>query len=249
MEGEEKREDRPYSKEEILAMEQKKDKHPSVLTMSGPIQSGFIQPEIILPSYEEMNGDELLNGPGPMETQTDPETIKLEQSHIMEDGTTIIKGLTVECTQPDPDTQELHEYLMEEIKPLHTKFILENKKSHTCPVFFGSYDNKQFLEVHCTEMYPKVIQKWGTLSCFCGLVPRIKLSHTPRNMNKVFLCCEKSSNRCNYFQWIHEAPKSAYVPKSATRAALKKRFHEMVKEMTVKRQKVDEEIVGGFTFP
>lgn len=79
MEGEEKREDRPYSKEEILAMEQKKDKHPSVLTMSGPIQSGFIQPEIILPSYEEMTADELLNGPGPMETQTDPETIKLEQ--------------------------------------------------------------------------------------------------------------------------------------------------------------------------
>ena len=56
-----------------------------------------------------------------------------------------------------------------------------------------------------------------------------------------------SRTRCGYFQWIHQAPKPNYVPKTATRAALKKRLNDMVSEkMTFqKRQKTE----GGFQFP
>ena len=60
LEGEKEREDRPYSKEEILAMGQKEAKNPSVLVMYGLIQLGPI-----FPSYEEMTVDECSMDPAP----------------------------------------------------------------------------------------------------------------------------------------------------------------------------------------
>ena len=81
----------------------------------------------------------------------------------------------------------------------------------------------------------------------CGLVPRLKLIQTPKNPNKVFLSCPKTREaRCNYFQWIHQAPKPVKVPKAFTPSALKKRMHEMVQERLQKRPKVE---AGGFKFP
>ena len=74
-------------------------------------------------------------------------------------------------------------------------------------------------------------QSMGILSCECGLVSKLQLSQTPINKNKVFLGCPKPREaRCGYFQWIHQAPKPNYVPKTATRAALKKRLNDMVSE-------------------
>lgn len=65
----------------------------------------------------------------------------------------------------------------------------------------------------------------------------------------MFLCCEKpSEGKCGYFQWVHEAPKPVYVPKTATCSALKKRFHDMVNDRAVKRVKV-EELSGRFMSP
>ena len=45
--------------------------------------------------------------------------------------------------------------------------------------------------------------------------------------------------RCSYFQWIHQAPKANFVPKTATRSALKKRLKDMVQERMQKRPKVE----------
>ena len=141
---------------------------------------------------------------------------------------------------------------MEETKPLHTNFVLPDQRlslCYTCPVYFGSFENKQkVLEALCNEIHSKVLNKWGTFSCHCGLVPNLKLSQTRRNKNKVFLGCPKKLEaRCNFFQWIHEAPKPAYVSKTATRSALKKPLNDMVSEkMSIqKRQKTK----GGFQFP
>ena len=89
MEGRKEREDRPYTKEEIETRVQKaKDflfpyYEPFMLPKLEPIQSGPIEPQIILPSYETV--EELFNGPElkrslSMETQPDP------------DGTTVING-------------------------------------------------------------------------------------------------------------------------------------------------------------
>ena len=47
--------------------------------------------------------------------------------------------------------------------------------------------------------------------------------------------------RCSYFQWIHQPPKPNFVPKTATRSALKKRLNDMVQERMQKRPKVEYE--------
>ena len=171
----------------------------------------------------------MFNGPSSMETQPD-----LEQVHVLEDGTAVINGCTVERFQlPDPEKMQLDEYLMEETKPVHTNFILPDQRlalCYTCPVYFGSFENKQrVLEALCNEIHSKVMNKWGTFSCYCGLVPIVKLSQTPRKKSKVFLCCPKNLDaRYKYFRWIPEAPKPVYNPRTATRSALKKQLNDMV---------------------
>ena len=91
-------------------------------------------------------------------------------------------------------------------------------------------------------------QSMGILSCECGLVSKLQLSQTPINKNKVFLGCPKPREaRCGYFQWIHEPPKPNYVPKTATRKALKKRLADMVSDrMSLEKKQKTE---GGFQFP
>ena len=71
------REDRPYSREQLLALEQTRGfsytpEVPSHELIQGPTQAGFVE---VLPSYEEMTVDELFNGPSSMETQPDLEQV------------------------------------------------------------------------------------------------------------------------------------------------------------------------------
>ena len=103
------------------------------------------------------------------------------------------------------------EYLIDESHPLHTNFVLPNQGQalrYTCPVYFGSLENKQKVrDALCNEIHTKVLNQWGTFACHCGLVPVLKLSQTPRNLNKVFLSCPKTKEtRCGYFQWVLQPP-------------------------------------------
>ena len=211
-----------------------------------------------LPPYEEMQQAcrDLFNGPSSMETQPD-----LAPVHIMEEGVAVLPdGRQVEWWPVEgefdvPNLEELalQEYLMDASKPLHTNFVLPEQGlaiCYTCPVYFGNADSKQsVLDTICNSIHPKIHEQWGTFACHCGLVPRLKLGQTARNPNKVFLSCPKEREaRCNYFQWIHQAPKPVKVPKASTPSALKKRIHKMVQErlQLEKRSKVEE---GGFKFP
>ena len=212
--------------------------------------------EIMLPSYEEMQQacQDLFNGPSSMETQPD-----LDPVHIMEEGVAVLPDgrqvewwpIDGEFDVPNLDEVSLQEHLLDASKPLQTNFVLPEKGlaiCSTCPVYFGNADSKQtVLDTICNSIHPKIHQQWGTFACHCGLVPRLKLSQTPRNPNKVFLSCPKEREaRCNYFQWIHQAPKPVKVAKASTPSALKKRMHEMVQERLQKRPKVE---AGGFQFP
>lgn len=81
-------------------------------------------------------------------------------------------------------------------EPLITKFLLmEDYKSKPCPRFYGNIEDK-----------------WGHLECHCHYIPKMWLSKTARNLNKVFLTCGVPYNRgeqrpkappCKYLQWIH----------------------------------------------
>ena len=150
----------------------------------------------------------------------------------------------------DLEQVALQEYLMDASKPLHTHFVLPHQgKRSTCPVYPGSADNKQkVLIVLCNDMHTKIQLQWGNLACDYGLVPILKLSQTPKNLNKVFLSCPKTrKTRCGYFQWIHQSPKPNYMPKAASPSALKKRLNGMVQERMQKLPKV-EKTEGRFKF-
>jgi len=61
-------------------------------------------------------------------------------------------------------------------------------------------------EVLQQEIHPEVRSKWGHLQCYCQKMPKIRLSKTAKNLNKVFLTCGAAAttgSRCKYFQWIH----------------------------------------------
>ena len=55
------------------------------------------------------------------------------------------------------------------------------------------------------EIHPEVHAKWGNLMCHCQKLPKMRLSKTAKNLNKVFLTCGGSAQdaRCKYFQSIH----------------------------------------------
>ena len=225
---------------------------PTNLLIPGPSSAGQIAeyPEhpMSLPSYEEMTLDDMFIGPSSMERQPD-----LAPVHVLAEGVAVTQdGRTVEWWPMEESVAQtvLFEYLQDEDKPLHTNFVLHHQElSSTCPVFFGSVHSKQSVtEALCNEIHSKVLNQWGTLNCDCGLVPKLQLSKKNRKKNKFFVGCpELREARCGYFQWIHQAPKPKYVPKTATRAALKKRLHDMVSEKMAfqKRQKTE----GGFHFP
>ena len=157
-----------------------------------------------------------------------------------------------EVYTPTKDQLSLLDYLADEKKPLHSVFLLETNSGGraTCPVFFGSIEQKQMvLNKLCHEIHPKLQQIWGSMACACGLVPKLKLSQTERNPNKVFLTCPRVQEaRCNFFQWIHMQPKPVKMTKASSPSELKKRVNDMVQESLQKRFK-EEQPAGGFQFP
>ena len=90
-------------------------------------------------------------------------------------------------------------------QPLTTEFLLVfGDQEKPCPSFYGKEQDKKKVrevlqqEIHC-------MPKWGDMKCYCQLIPKIRLSKTAKNLNKVFLTCGGSAieSRCRFFQWIH----------------------------------------------
>lgn len=120
---------------------------PSNLAMPRPSSAGekALNPEpMYLLSYEEMMIDEMFNGPSSMETQSD-----LAPVQVLKEGAAVTQdGQTVEWWPMNESVAntELDEYLQDETKPLHTIFVLPDQGLYSsCPVFFGSFQNKQIV--------------------------------------------------------------------------------------------------------
>lgn len=92
-------------------------------------------------------------------------------------------------------------------QPLTTEFLLVfGDQEKPCPSFYGKEeDKKKVREVLQQEIHPEVHAKWGDMKCHCHLIPKIRLSKTAKNLNKVFLTCGGSAieSCCKFFQWIH----------------------------------------------
>ena len=77
-----------------------------------------------------------------------------------------------------------------------------------CPVYFFEDTRDITLEKLQEDTHPQVraqLQR-GLLKCKCGFTPKMKLSLTTKNYNKVFLSCGSflpGQEPCGYFQWLH----------------------------------------------
>ena len=77
-----------------------------------------------------------------------------------------------------------------------------------CPVYLFEDTREVMMEKLKEDTHPQVHArvKHGELKCKCGLVPKMKLSRTAKNHNKVFFSCGSfvpGREPCGYFQWLH----------------------------------------------
>ena len=77
-----------------------------------------------------------------------------------------------------------------------------------CPVYLFEDTREVMMEKLKEDTHPQVrarLQR-GELMCKCGFVPKMKLSRTSKNYQKVFSSCGSfilGKEPCNYFQWLH----------------------------------------------
>ena len=77
-----------------------------------------------------------------------------------------------------------------------------------CPVYLFEDTREVMMEALKKDTHPQVHArvKRGELKCKCGFVPKMKLSRTAKNYNKVFFSCGSfipGEEPCGYFQWLH----------------------------------------------
>ena len=77
-----------------------------------------------------------------------------------------------------------------------------------CPVYLFEDTREVMMEALKKDTHPQVHArvKRGELQCRCGFVPKMKLSRTAKNHNKVFFSCGSfvlGREPCGYFQWLH----------------------------------------------
>ena len=77
-----------------------------------------------------------------------------------------------------------------------------------CPVYLFEDSREVMMEKLKEDTHPQVrarLQR-GELKCKCGFVPKMKLSRTSKNYQKVFFSCGSfllGQEPCGYFQWLH----------------------------------------------
>jgi len=87
----------------------------------------------------------------------------------------------------------------------------------TCPVWCTQENAHLILKKLLTDTHEEVkqrLQSFAPLKCHCVLTPKMRLSKTDKNFQRVYLTCGQrmSQDACRYFQWI-DAP--LWKPKPA----------------------------------
>jgi len=80
----------------------------------------------------------------------------------------------------------------------------------TCPVWCTQVTAHLILMKCLTDTHPEVrdrLQSFAPLQCHCYLTPKMRLSKTEKNYERVYLTCGQrlSQDACRFFQWI-DAP-------------------------------------------
>ena len=105
-----------------------------------------------------------------------------------------------------------------------------------CPVYLFEDSREVMMEKMKEDTHPQVrarLQR-GELKCKCGLVPKMKLSRTSKNYQKVFFSCGSfltGQDPCGYFQWLHGP---LWCPRDPTQPTLRRWVRDTPREIQYK---------------
>ena len=157
-------------------------------------------------------------------------TLKDYEEECVEEGTS---SLTAEAGEELDQMDTQFNQLLYESCPFHPHRFIEcvNPRSNFgplrfkcpqegCPVYLFEDTREVMMETLKEDTHPQVrarLQR-GELKCRCGFVPKMKLSRTAKNYNKVFFSCGSlltHAEPCSYFEWLHGpcgVPESKHNP-------------------------------------
>ena len=97
-----------------------------------------------------------------------------------------------------------------------------------CPVYLFEDTREVMMEALKKDTHPQVHArvKRGELKCRCGFVPKMKLSRTAKNYNKVFFSCGSfltHAKPCGFFQWLHGP---LWCPREQAQPTLRRWVHD-----------------------
>ena len=145
-------------------------------------------------------------------------TLKDYEEECVEEGTS---SLTAEAGEELDQMETQFNQLLYESCPFHPHQFLYCVNPQTsfgplrfkcpqegCPVYLFEDTREVMMEALKKDTHPQVHArvKHGELKCKCGFVPKMKLSRTAKNHNKVFFSCGSflmHAKPCGYFQWLH----------------------------------------------
>ena len=166
-------------------------------------------------------------------------TLKDYEEECLEEGT-----CQSDPAQEDQDLDQMETQLNEllyETCPFHPHRIIQCVNPETqfgqlrfkcplagCPVYLFEDSREVMMEKLKEDTHPQVrarLQR-GQLKCKCGLVPRMKLSRTSKNYQKVFFSCGSflpGQDSCGYFQWLHGP---LWCPREQAQPTLRRWVHD-----------------------
>ena len=107
-----------------------------------------------------------------------------------------------------------------------------------CPVYLFEDTREVMMEKLKEDTHPQVHArvKRGELKCKCGFVPKMKLSRTAKNHNKVFFSCGSfltHAEPCGYFQWLHGP---LWCPREQAQPTLRRWVKDTPPELQYKKE-------------
>ena len=167
-------------------------------------------------------------------------TLKDYEEECMEEGTSPLATKVGEDQDLDQMETQLN-HLLYETCPFHPHQFIHCVNPQTqfgqlrfkcpqegCPVYLFEDTREVMMETLKEDTHPQVrarLQR-GELKCRCGFVPKMKLSRTAKNYNKVFFSCGSfltHAKPCGYFQWLHGP---LWCPREQAQPTLRRWVHD-----------------------
>ena len=116
-----------------------------------------------------------------------------------------------------------------------------------CPVYLCEDTREVMMEALKKDTHPQVHArlKHGELKCKCGFVPKMKLSRTAKNYNKVFFSCGSfltHAEPCGYFQWLHGP---LWCPREQAQPTLRRWVKDTPPELHCKKEYLPVPLLKG----